>query len=771
MRFTFLFIFLLTNSVVIAQGLTPFLDGSLYGYADSPGSLVIAPQYDNADFFDETNSYAIVKQNGKWFVIDNKGKPLKDIRFDCKPTIEFLKKHPKDISNAYKSAYKNREKFDSTNVVKNLRLIKKGVNCRANTVIVFNIENFRYEYICPPNDFRYGNSDSEPFSVFESKNLIAVKVDTNFQSKNAYSSKYSYLIYDNELNEICSTNRRPIVLNEKLIHYTKDNQGYLYDTEKRKAKKTPFRYILEVIDSQYYSVSNYPKGYYASKNRFGLSDFEFNLLIDTIYSHQLEWDGDKHLNTYINGKRYILNFQGNQIFEPVNRIHKQKDINLYIIKDTLNKISLYTSDLKKTKFQNYDTFTYNNYKKQFHFRKGDITGTLDKNLNLVVEESTTIENKSKSQSKPKVSIFRKSKKEGKQQHKHYVSIKQIDKDTRHTYMSDNTPITDAENILVHINFHNDFNGLLAFEFDGNEGIVNYNNEIILPASNQEIYAIDNQYVIISKDKKYFIYDTKMTSLFPYGFDYVYDNSRNNRLRLVGKKIPGSEYEFISESCLTNEIDTVISFRNTYGYLDANGNFALSPIYSSASSFKKGKARVAKKDKNGLLRTSIIDTTGLELIAYEPGISLSWSWQPNDTIHEASKNNLKGIIDNRSSEIIPLKYKSAQKFYEDKFYLVIDEFGERQLLNSDGNIIFTDLIFDHIIYDWRTLGYVIPLINDKYLLRSNDTFYIIDFKGNKYADFKGQSVRPFEINGRNMIEVEDEGLTYYVDLSNYVVYRE
>ena len=67
----FCFFYMLTQ----AQTLFPYLGKAGYGFCTPKGKIVVAPQYDEVDFFDKSG-FANVRKDSLWTLINNKGKEL-----------------------------------------------------------------------------------------------------------------------------------------------------------------------------------------------------------------------------------------------------------------------------------------------------------------------------------------------------------------------------------------------------------------------------------------------------------------------------------------------------------------------------------------------------------------------------------------------------------------------------------------------------------------------------------------------------------------------
>src|SRR5688500_1944648 len=55
--------------------LIPYLSGEVYGLADESGRVVVTPQYDDVNLYEEVDVIA-VKKNGLWGFIDRKGNTI-----------------------------------------------------------------------------------------------------------------------------------------------------------------------------------------------------------------------------------------------------------------------------------------------------------------------------------------------------------------------------------------------------------------------------------------------------------------------------------------------------------------------------------------------------------------------------------------------------------------------------------------------------------------------------------------------------------------------
>ena len=329
-------------------------------------------------------------------------------------------------------------------------------------------------------------------------------------------------------------------------------------------------------------------------------------------------------------------------------------------------------------------------------------------------------------------------------------------------------IAGSSNDKATVTKFNDTNRLLAFKTDKGEGIVNFENETVLPIGDRKILDIEDHYILIQKDKKYDFYDLDMKKLYPFSFDYA-DDYNNGPLRVVSKNITGSAYEHIRESCLTNTIDTLIRYQQNYGYVDEYGKICIAPKYAFARDFYDNRALVGNYNKDSIIQNFVIDTLGNVVKKFPLGITL-YNWSIDDDCHQAVKNKLHGIIDSLGEIIIPFKYKYVKSIYKDKLFLTSNQSDSSYIINANEKRLFSNKILKKIGPNYY-LKKFIPLDNDRYVFSPDGQLQIVDYDGNKLLTFRGQNASMVKINNWDLLEVKDNGLQYYVDPYKLNVYRQ
>ncbi len=350
-----------------------------------------------------------------------------------------------------------------------------------------------------------------------------------------------------------------------------------------------------------------------------------------------------------------------------------------------------------------------------------------------------------------------------------VMVHRKSSDEQYACTHDLVYLADCDKPDVTITKYNAKNRLFGFKNDTGEGIVNFKNEIVLPPKDRKILAITDYYILIRTGDDFDFYDMDMKKLYPFSWDYV-DDYNNDPHRVVAKNITGSAYEYIRESCLTNSTDTLVRYKRNYGYVNRFGKISIPPKFASADDFDKDYALVGEYNKDSIFQSYVIDTVGNIISSYEPGIRFM-NWSADDPWREATKNNLYGMLDSMGNTIVPFKYTTIRSIHRDKLFVISeDRSGPYFVINSNETKLYNNSELKEIGPSHYGRKFI-PLEDGRYVFAPNDHLEIIDFDGKLLLKLQGQNAKLVKVNERELLEVEDTGLTYYVDPVRLISYRE
>ncbi|MCB9280748.1 MAG: WG repeat-containing protein [Lewinellaceae bacterium] len=270
----------------------------------------------------------------------------------------------------------------------------------------------------------------------------------------------------------------------------------------------------------------------------------------------------------------------------------------------------------------------------------------------------------------------------------------------------------------------DDNGFAEVTKGGLSGIINTNNEVIIPFRHLNVTAFHHFWKTTDRGQTTLLFNRKGWGLnstaydrrgdFREGFCKVMKDSLWGFVNEPGAEVIPCRYEQVHDfsegkaavlhngqwhfadtlgnllftaAADTLPIDTVFDFhdglclfrsRYHYGFLDATGRISIPPVYSRAFDFRNGVARIVDKARTGLIniRGEIILKPGRFERIYpfnELGVAPAM---------ESFRSGLRCLINNRGEALSPVKYREIGDFREGfavvrtgKQYGLINRYGK------------------------------------------------------------------------------------------------
>lgn len=158
----------------------------------------------------------------------------------------------------------------------------------------------------------------------------------------------------------------------------------------------------------------------------------------------------------------------------------------------------------------------------------------------------------------------------------------------------------------------------------------------------------------------------------------------------------------------------VKLNKKWGFVDENGDVAVSLIYDLVYDFNQGVAIVELNNKNGF-----VDKNGNEVTA----IIYDKIYQYVDGLAKVKKGNYYGFVDSQGKEIIPVKYNSVDDFSEGVAAVGID--GNYGYINPQGEVVIA-MIYKYADTFSEGLAYVKDGDSNQYINKKGETVLRLDY---------------------------------------------
>ncbi len=227
-----LFFFCLNCSIVFAQRIFPFLEGSKYGFCDSVANIVIVPQYDEVMLFD-VNGFANVCKDSLWSLIDKSGTVY----------LPFQSTQKYETESILNVKEENRYDYENRKYVK--CCFSAHTEKDYNHFWLLNREKKKQQgYFFKGSQRIFNNYYKQYESNFSDNYLITLDKDT-LQS-----------VFDTLGNVLLQNVKDAQVLNQRFLSYENAQITFLYDAKTKKTYSLPYRNIKKTMNDTCFIVSN-----------------------------------------------------------------------------------------------------------------------------------------------------------------------------------------------------------------------------------------------------------------------------------------------------------------------------------------------------------------------------------------------------------------------------------------------------------------------------------------------------------------------------------
>ena len=299
-----------------------------------------------------------------------------------------------------------------------------------------------------------------------------------------------------------------------------------------------------------------------------------------------------------------------------------------------------------------------------------------------------------------------------------------------------------------------------------EGVIDYKGNYVLSINNQEIIEVNDNYFVVKKNNKFYIYDNKGNLKSKEGYDIIEDSYYGGKPRRVFRNIPDKTYLY-KPSCCEADSDTLILMHYfNVGCIDSLGNELIPLIYNGVSLIEKEYICLSKGFEDGKKEGFILDHKGNILLqaTYD---YMSPSGRGN-TYFIVEKNNKNGLIDLKGNVILPLKYDRLYEGNNNIYYAT--EKNKTIYINHKGIILADESEISPTNPSGSQIGenYLLPLKN-KALLINKQGEIVFTFKSDK-VEYLGNS--SFYTHGNyNLLQIKQKDKIWYYDYVLNKAYKE
>jgi len=373
MKTLFTVYLLLIGLVASAQELIPYLKNNHYGFCDVDGNIVIDPIYDSVEFF---NLYglALVEKDGNSFYISETGDSLLSYKNAYDPRISIVTK-----SEGTGATYKK----DT-----------------LSHLIHISLDKNQYQFLNTKRNKRtsiFVKKSKSPFTITVSSHCSAPNFRHGYFVGENANGEFETLNSEGEV--ILSTTTRPTVWNEKTLTFVHDESNICYDPVTKKQTTIPFDILHNVVEKEYFIVSNKapstfnskPSGPYdlsltnfltqKSSDKLGLANKQGQLVLDTTFQ-VLKYD---RYGGLIAGNKYsaFISTSGKAL-SPKNKYLSIVPINKKYYKAKIDSVNWTIINVKGKALTNEKFNEVNCYSNRYHWSRGNEVGILDSSFNKIV---------------------------------------------------------------------------------------------------------------------------------------------------------------------------------------------------------------------------------------------------------------------------------------------------------------------------------------------------------------------------------------------------
>lgn len=592
---------------------------------------------------------------------------------------------------------------------------KVVIDCIYDKVFPFGIENDSFTLVLRKGKYSIINKDGS-------------KKFNDYCKYKIYIHKNEYY-KDFEKNKTIECDCYTVYLDDSIYLYSNGKYLYLFDFKEKRTKrlgnsnmiyKTPIfpeyfsKRIIDTIIKYHhgfkkskiisYSDGNYIYGF-VKKKEFMMRLDKINFKNYVCADHVYRLSNDVILIE--NNKKYSVVDFDNNILIPKSRLIVEPGLP----KSSPHPLNLFLVDKKGDKFKKYeyyrpldiDTSFKNSYfvvsvishyykilRKKIYIH---VSGIIDNNWNVVLKPIYSVISTLNENKKELIEVVTQSGKQG----VFNLKTKTFQIDTVYDAI-----LNAGENLIM-------------CSKDGKYGIIDYNNNSIIPTIYDEIDVCKDslyRYIMVcNKDGKYGILNNKDSILLPFDYDKIMVRDslifvRNNYLSgfLNNKFEPviflkAKNLQIINNNLILAEME--MEEERYYAIYNFNGELLIPFTYTSLKLIENNLIIAS----NVLYEYGVIDLNNNIVINFEYDYI-------NETEHEgifiASKNGAFGVIDMKGNVLIPFEFAKVESTSNKNLFVVMDKKeGEIELDNSNALTIFS--------------------IN--FLLKKDE--YYMDTRGNKY----------------------------------------
>lgn len=308
-------------------------------------------------------------------------------------------------------------------------------------------------------------------------------------------------------------------------------------------------------------------------------------------------------------------------------------------------------------------------------------------------------------------------------------------------------------------------GRIAVVSGGQQAVIDVQGRVILPFAEQEITEINNEFFVARKEEQYFLFSPDGQPINAVGYDY-FDHATSHGRRVAYRNIPDQFYEYVNNLCFDGNEDTVLKPQRHAGYLDKYGQELMPFEYSYTRGSYEHYTCLTKGYVAGQMQTVLMDSQGEVFLEtnYDRLSPLGRSDHPQYFV--AQLKEYYGLIDRDGRTVFPFEYTALQSLYKDEILQVRDDKHDWHLISLAGTRLHSGSI-DHISGQVEQCH---KLPRNRYLFFSNNSTVVVDLDGQTHLSIPSQKVKFVTTAGVDLIEVQMEDYTFYVDKESLVEYR-
>lgn len=347
-------IFSFFSLFIYAQTLFPYLGKAGYGFCTPEGKIVVAPQYDEVDFFDESG-FANVRKDSLWTFINSKGKELLPFYTEKYKTIEVYNDNQgRHYLKSLRAAYIIDDKPYSKNTYNYFDENRKDKYWIINIL---------------------SGEARGPFLWNSSSNRLVMAGDYHGALEQVFSfeDNFKTCIYEDGTNVILDTLGN-VLLDKNTFQYK--------DTSQTK------QYYSQTMNDSVFIISNKRLDIFErASDRVRLVNLKGKVLYEADYRYFKALTPHSYIG-YSDTERYIDFIS----VKNDGSIQTQKHFGVEVINNNVLKIRASNNKYKLIdEFQHilsneeFDAIDYENEHKTYRFQKGKFAGILDSNFQTILK--------------------------------------------------------------------------------------------------------------------------------------------------------------------------------------------------------------------------------------------------------------------------------------------------------------------------------------------------------------------------------------------------